>query len=100
LSPGTSDRERLLGDLRLQCQVDWAFARSETSIFARGIYSSAGGCTSKKFAYYVLANRPLAAASLRFGASAKPLQIFRAASYRAPITDPLPNDARVVLTYR
>lgn len=100
LSPGTSDGDRRLGDLRLQCQVDWGFQRSETSIFARGIYSGAGGCSSKKFGYYVLADRSISAASVRSGSVAKPLQIVRGRSYRAPITEKLPDDARVSLTYR
>lgn len=100
LSPGTSDGERRLGDLRLQCQVEWGLQRSQTSVFVRGFYTSAGGCGSKKFPYYVLAGRPIAAASVRYGAASKALQIVRARSYRAPITDALPNEARVILSYR
>ncbi|MDE2441361.1 MAG: hypothetical protein KGP14_10075 [Betaproteobacteria bacterium] len=98
LSPGTSDLNRRLGDLRLQCNVYWAMLSPETSIFARALFSSAGGCKSGKFGYYVNTERAIASGSVSNGGTSIPIRLWGDHRYAAPIGEKrMPNDARVVL---
>ena len=98
MSPGTSDGDRLLGDLRLQCRVTWAM--SGTSIFAKGLCAAAGGCSSNKFGFYATANRNIAAAVAVSGPISKPIRLWDRNKYRVPTGDrSLPHDARIRLTF-
>jgi hypothetical protein len=101
LSPGTNEADRLLGDMRLQCEVTWAIERHHVSVFARGAFNAAGGCRSSKFAIYSRSERPLAGATVTSGAIMKPIQILRDRHlFRVPLHDKtLPHTARVRLQY-
>lgn len=101
LSPGTSEGNRLLGDLRLQCEVSWAMFKSEISVFERAMFSSAGGCGSRQFAFYVTTRQSIAEGRVADRERSLPLRLWGKNSYRAPIGEKtIPNDARVVLTLR
>lgn len=98
LSPGTSDRSRLLGDLRLQCEVYWAMSSPETSIIVRAMFSAAGGCKSNKFGFYVSTDAAISSGTVTNGATVLPLRLWGDHKYQAPIgVKTLPNSARVTL---
>lgn len=100
MSPGTRDGDRLLGDLRLQCRVEWGYNRSRTSLVVRGLYSTGGGCESKKFGYYVSSRGRISDAQVKSATSSRRLKVLNRRTYHAPIADKdLPDSARVVLTY-
>lgn len=100
MSPGTNDGNRLLGDLRLQCRVEWGYNRSRTSLVVRGLYSTAGGCESRKFGYFVTSRGRISDAQVKSATSSKRLKVLNTRTYRAPIAEQdLPDSARVVLTY-
>lgn len=101
ISPGTQDSDRLLGDLRLQCEVSWALVKPETSIFARTLFSSAGGCQGNKFAYYVSTNRTISSAEVMSGDIRRLIHLWGGNRYQAPVGDKvLPNSARVRITFK
>jgi hypothetical protein len=100
LSPGTSEADRRLGDLRLQCHVYWAITQDQVSIFARGLFGAAGGCSGTKFGFYVTAARPIASALAMEGQRTFPVQIWAPRNYRVPIGEKaLSNDAHIRLSY-
>jgi hypothetical protein len=45
-TPGLPDDTLRLGDLRLDCRVDYALSRAETSLWVATIFRLAGGCNS------------------------------------------------------
>lgn len=99
MSPETTDDNRLLGDLRLQCRVNWAISSTEVSVFVKGMFSASGGCSGRKFAYYATSNRPISSAVASNDRISKPLQIWRSNKYRVPVGDrELGNETRVRIT--
>lgn len=101
LSVGTDDSHRRLGDLRLQCRVEWALVRTEVSLFFAGIYEAAGGCASKRFDYFASAGRAVASGRIHDGLVQRLLQTSPGGSFRPPISDRvLPNDSQIELTFR
>ena len=102
LSPGTSEANRLLGDLRLQCRVGWELTKANTSIFGRSVFAAMGGCSSSRFAIYNVVLQPIAAAHVRHGTVTHDLPVRSDhMSYRAPLADKgLPNTAQVQLRYQ
>jgi len=98
-SPGTTARERRLGDLRLQCEVMWAGVKSEVPALARVAFSLAGACKSSRIAFYFHSDAPLRAATIDVRGSEIPIPIAGDSSgFRAPIYDrKLSNDTRVHL---
>jgi hypothetical protein len=102
MSPGTSEADRMLGDMRLQCEVHWAIEKQHMSVFARGAFGAAGGCKSSSFAIYARSDRPIADASVIDGVTSKPVQVLRDGYlFRAPLHDKkLPNSARVRFNFK
>jgi hypothetical protein len=103
MSPDSSDDNRRMGDLRLECAVNWAMLRDNFSVFVRGIAGAAGGpCTSSTFSVFRNTERALASGSITDGKLSKPLQIAKDGSaYRMPgYIKSFGNDTRVRFTYR
>ena len=97
LSPGASETDRPLGDLRLQCRVAWELMKPDMSLFVRGGFGAMGGCSSSRFAFYFTVPLPIAAATA--GTEGRAVELPVSAdrrSYRAPLGDRhLPNTTRV-----
>jgi len=102
MSPGTSEDDRMLGDMRLQCEVHWAIEKRHMSVFARGAFAAAGGCQSSSFAIYARSDRAIAHASVTAGPVSRPVQVLRDGYlFRAPLHDKkLPNSARVRFSFQ
>jgi hypothetical protein len=101
-SPGASEADRPLGDLRLQCRVGWELKRSEYSFVKRSAFGVAGGCDSTRIAFFFVAPAPLEAATVAAAGGPRDLPV-RAdrSAYRAPLGDKaLANAARVQLRLR
>lgn len=99
LSPGTSERNRMLGDLRLQCETYWAMSSPETSIVVRAMFSAAGGCKGTKFGYYVSTQAVITSGIVSDGSASTPLRLWGDHRYQAPIgIKAMPNTARVTLS--
>ena len=101
ISAGTSEADRPLGDLRLQCRAGWELAKAKFSFIERGGFSAMGGCNSGKFAFYFRTPRAIQSATLTSGAATSDLPVMADRSaYRAPLGDKaLPNDARIRVRY-
>ncbi len=98
-SPGTSERNRMLGDLRLQCEVYWAMSGPETSIVVRAMFGAAGGCGGTKFGYYVTTQGAISSAVVSDGNTSVPIRLWGDHRYQAPIgTKAMPNTAHVTLS--
>lgn len=96
MSPGTSDADRLLGDLRLQCNVMWA--AENVPFVLRAAFDAAGGCRSSKIGFYFQSKRAITDATVSTGGVVKPVHVMKATPrfYRAPVSDKtIPNSARV-----
>jgi hypothetical protein len=101
LSSGTSEANRRLGDLRLQCRVSWGLERSQTSLAAQALYSATGGCAGRRVPYNVLTSWPITKAELVVNSTRAPLKIFRERMFVTPIADKKrPDDAMVILTLK
>jgi hypothetical protein len=101
-SPGTSDSDMRVGDLRLYCKVGWAMLRQETSIFMRGLAGAVGGaCSSKRVVIFMKMESPIAQARI-VASPPKPLSISaNGTSFRMPVADKsIGNDDRVAIDYR
>jgi hypothetical protein len=97
-SPGTSQTDRRLGDVRLECQTGWAFWKSETNMFVRGAFGMIGGCSSKRIVLYIRMPGKVESATAvdRGKMSAIVLNPKFPNGYRVPIYDKsLSNDARI-----
>ena len=95
MSPGTNAADRLLGDLRLECEVGWAIARQ--SIAVGQFTDVAGTCKSGQLEFYANTHRRIADARVVAGSIARPVMLSPDRySYRLPVADrTLPNSARV-----
>lgn len=103
LSPGTGDADRLLGDLRLQCEVLWAMAKPDLSILMRAAAGALGGfCRGSVLPFFEWSDRAIADASVSTGALTRSVYVTEDRhAYRAPVYDKtLPHSARVRLRYR
>lgn len=85
LSPGTAEFHRRLGDLRLQCHVQWAMLAPEISIFVRSMFAASGGCKSGKFAYYVNTSRTIVSGTVSNGGREITIKLWGNKSYATPI---------------
>jgi hypothetical protein len=99
MSPGSTPADRTMGDLRLQCEVMWAAAKSNVSPFVRGLFGAAGACHSSRIAFYFRSAVPLSSGTVVAGHRTMPITVGRnRLAYRAPIWDKsIANDARVRL---
>lgn len=97
-SPGTSPRDRRVGDLRLECDVWWAMIRGRVNFAVRAMLGNP--CTSKRFAKYNDADGAIAQAVVVWSTAARPVELSRnRRRYRSPVFDrSLPADARVQIT--
>ncbi|MFM9853157.1 MAG: hypothetical protein ACKVOJ_10190 [Sphingomonadaceae bacterium] len=102
-SPGTSKADLRLGDVRLTCQIGWAYYKSEIPIIFRAGFGLIGGCNSKRIALLNRLPKPLASVTMSDRGKTVPLPInpkFPNA-YRVPIYDKkLSNDARIVAIFK
>ncbi len=101
-SPGTSETDRLVGDLRLQCEVMWAGVKFDLSFVERTAFGAAGGCQSSRVSFYFRTERPLASASVTHSGRSDEVRIKEdRMGFRPPIFDKaIPNSARLRLIYR
>jgi hypothetical protein len=99
MSPGTVAFRRRLGDLRLQCQVNWAILRGQTSAAIKTVFSLAGGvCKSRKLSYNGYTASPISSAMVLDGGTKTALRLFSNHYYQAPLADKtLSNEAVVAL---
>lgn len=105
MSSGTSAEDRRLGDLRAQCRVMVSMAKADAPLLAMpliGMLDAIGGCASKRFGFYYLAEHPLASATASGPGGMRTLRLSaKLRSYEAPLSDrTLTNEARVRLAYR
>lgn len=96
LSPGTAEFHRRLGDLRLQCNVQWAMSAPEISIFVRSMFAASGGCKSGKFAYYVKTSRPITGGIVSNGEREISIKLWGNKSYETPIGEKSLSNASIV----
>lgn len=102
MSPGTNDADRLLGDLRLQCEVGWAMAKPDLPIMMRAFAGAMGGvCKGSLVPFMIWSDRAIATASVSSGARTRPVDVTTDRhAYRPPLHDKtLPNSARVRFRY-
>lgn len=102
LSPGTSEGDRRLGDLRLHCRVTWALIRDRFNFLQRAGFDAIGGCDSSRLMIYTNASRPIVSASIT-GPDGRPraLRTENDIRYHMPIADKsLPDASRIHLVYR
>lgn len=98
LSPGTTQSDWRLGDMRLQCEVVWeAFIKPELPLLARPVAAAVNACTSSRFGMFQRLDKRIASAAVDTGTTEKPVQLSKDRySFRAPVYDKsLPNSARV-----
>lgn len=103
LSPGSSEENSRLGDLRLACAVGWAMMRQSLSVGTRGMVGMMGGvCSSKRVTAYFATERPIAAGRVVASGIVAPIAIRPdGGAFRYPgYIKSLPNDARVVFEFR
>lgn len=101
MSPGTKADSRTIGDLRLQCEVMWAAAKSTVSPIVRSMFGAAGACKSKRIAFYFRSAKPLSSGTVTTAGKSIPIQVgANHLAYRAPIWDKsVPNSATVKLVF-
>lgn len=98
MTSGTSIDDRLLGDMRLECEVTWAaFIKPELPFLLRAPAAAMNACHMANFGLYQNVERPIKTASVVAGGAATPIQLGKGgSSYRYPGFDKrLPNSARV-----
>lgn len=102
LSPGSTESDRSLGDMRLQCEVTWAaFVRPELPLIVRGLVAAIYACRTPHFALIQEVDKRITSAAVVSGTSSTPVLLQRVGmSYQYPGSDKrLPNDARVRFRY-
>lgn len=100
LSPGSTEFDRPLGDLRLQCRVSWEIRKKGYSFISRAGFGALGGCSSTRFAFVTTTPRPITAARAVTGGRVINLTIAATRTgYQAPLGDKdLPNSTRIQAT--
>lgn len=102
MSPGTADDDRLLGDLRLECQVLWEMGKPDLSIFMRATASVLGGfCKGSVLPFFVWSDRLIGSASVSSRGLARSIYITEDRhAYRPPLHDKtLSHTSRVRVRY-
>lgn len=103
LSPGTAEDDRLLGDLRLQCQVLWEMGKPDLSILMRATASALGGfCKGPVLPFFVWSDRLIGSASVSNRGLSRSVYITQDRhAYRPPLNDKtLPHTSRVRVQYK
>lgn len=98
VSPGTTDTDVRLGDMRLECEVTWAaFIKPSLPLVARGVAAAIPGCRSTRFRMHVASDCRISRAWVSTGAVEKPVHVIaNGHNYRLPTADrTLPNSACV-----
>lgn len=97
LSAGATERDRPLGDLRLQCRVGWELKKSGYSLIARTGFDAIGGCASAQIAFFFETLHSISAASVSEAGHSRSLTLRDDhKAYLAPLSDHgLSNDARI-----
>lgn len=99
-TPGLELDTRRLGDLRLECEIQWAIDQDEMSFVARNAFKMIGGpCNSSRFQMSFQAPRRIDSASVRTTGRKQALIVQRnGASFVAPLHDKSwPDDALIDL---
>lgn len=102
LSPGATESDRSLGDMRLQCEVTWAaFVKPELPLIVRGLAAAVNACRTRNVALLQQVDKRITSAEVVSGLSSTPIKLQRAGmSYQYPGSDKhLPNEARVRFHY-
>lgn len=102
MSPGTTEDDVRLGDMRLSCEVTWAaIVRPSVSIVLRGLAAAVPPCRTSRVAMFVVGDRPLRDASVEAGRRLATLELSPdRKEWRYPGYDKrLPNHARVRFRY-
>ena len=102
ISPGTTEADRRLGDMRLQCDVGWAIAEQRVSLAAGAFRRVTGACKGTRAALHAAAPRPIARADVVAGAAMRPVRVSAdGLRYSVPLGDgKLPDSARVRFRFR
>jgi len=89
VSPGTTESTRRFGDLRLECEVDWAIEKHNASLLIKAAVKLAGGlCTSASLSTVFGFPRKVLDAELSFGdRTAKFAPFSDGVSVRLPLYD-------------
>ncbi|QYF95515.1 hypothetical protein KY495_10400 [Massilia sp. PAMC28688] len=101
-TPGLAPSVRRLGDLRLECEMQWAMIKDELPLVMRATFKLAGGiCHSKKIPMQFTAGAKLNSAVLVEGARTLNLTLTpKSSAFYAPVHDRgWGNDAHVVLEF-
>lgn len=100
-SPGATEEDRPLGDLRLQCRAAWEIIKGEVSFVARSLFATAGGCSSSRIQFMFGTLRPIESATVTTAGRTTPLKLHPDHKrFAAPLADKnLPNSARIHITH-
>lgn len=86
LSSGATELERPLGDLRLQCRVQWELAKANYSFVARAGFNALGGCSSPNIAIFFSTPGTIRTATVSAGSRTEELPLNESRSaYRPPL---------------
>ena len=101
MSPDTTQADRRLGDLRLQCEVSWAIVQESVAASPGAFVEAASGCKGSRSALHAVANRRIASAVVTTGTRIEPVAVSdNGFSYRLRLHDrTLPNTARVRFSF-
>jgi hypothetical protein len=101
-SPELGADTRRLGDLRLECEIQWAIDQDDLSFVARNALKLIGGpCNSSRVQMQFAASSPLTAAILRTAGREQPLNLGRnLRNFIVPLHDKTwPDEALIELRY-
>lgn len=96
------ENEKRMGDLRLQCEMDWALIKDDAPLLIRTTFSLAGGlCHSKKIAVSYVEDKQFVSISIEEGE--RKIALYRGGStdhYAPPLYDQSwGNDAKLIFEY-
>ncbi len=103
LSPGSTEADSRLGDLRLACAVGWAMMRQELSVGMRAMVGTMGGvCANKRVTVYFATEKSIASGRVVASGTVTPIAIRPdGGAFRYPgYLKALPNDARLIFEFR
>lgn len=98
VTPGLPPNTRRLGDLRLECEIQWAIDKSDMSFMARSAFALLGGpCNTSKVQMQFEAPAQLAGATLRNAERTQTIRLTHGGSgFIAPVHDKSwPDDALI-----
>ena len=102
ISPGTSEEDVRLGDMRLSCEITWAaIVKPSLPFLVRGLAAAVPACRTSRVAMFVTGDRRIANASAVAGTKVVPLELSAdRRDWRYPgYEKTLPNNARVRFRY-